>query len=166
MKPVHGDDYPWTLLFEPLSMSSVVFERDARGTHVGGSFVWATPRDFARFGYLFLNDGCWEGKRYLPEGWVRDSVAVSNPFKLHPLENEPDDVQGRQFWLNRPVPEQKVTTPWPGVPEDAYAARGHWGQSITVVPSLDLVIVRTADDREKGFDFPKFLALAVAVGRQ
>jgi CubicO group peptidase (beta-lactamase class C family) len=50
------------------------------------------------------------------------------------------------------------------VPEDAYAARGHWKQSITVIPSLDLVVVRVADDRDETFDFDRFLGLAAAVG--
>ena len=58
-----------------------------------------------------------------------------------------------------------MTTPWPDVPEDAYAARGHWGQSITVVPSLDVVIVRLADDRDGTFDFNAFLKLALAVAQ-
>jgi CubicO group peptidase (beta-lactamase class C family) len=90
---------------------------------------------------------------------------VNPAIRLRRLDADPDDVQGRQFWLNKPIPEQGVTTPWPGVTEDAFAARGHWGQSITVVPSRDVVIVRTADDRERGFDFARFVSLALEVTR-
>ncbi len=61
------------------------------------------------------------------------------------------------------MPEQPVTRPWPDVPEDAFAARGHWGQSITVVPSLDAVVVRLADDRDGSFDFNGFLSRALEV---
>jgi CubicO group peptidase (beta-lactamase class C family) len=147
-------------------MKSAAWERDGRGTLIGSSYVYATPRDFAKFGYLYLNDGCWNGERLLPEGWVADSVKPSEPFKAKPLYLDPGDVQGRQFWLNRIVPPTQPALPWPGVPDDAYAARGHWGQSITVVPSLDLVIVRVADDREPDPDrFNGFLERAIAVGR-
>ncbi|MDP3278955.1 MAG: serine hydrolase [Deltaproteobacteria bacterium] len=160
-----GEDseYPWRYVFDPLGITSATLERDASGTPIGSSYWYATPRDLARFGYFLLRDGCWRDQRILPEGWVRTSTEVSAPQRIRRLDADADDVQGRQFWLNRPVPEQGVTTPWPGVPEDTYAARGHWGQSITVIPSRELVIVRTADDRVRGFDFAGFIAAAMAV---
>jgi CubicO group peptidase (beta-lactamase class C family) len=158
-------DYPWTELFDPIGMGSTTVEYDNAGTPVGSSWMYATARDLARFGFLYLNDGCWADQRILPEGWVAASAAVSDPFRKRPLDTSLGDVQGRMFWLNRPVPEQSVTTPWPDVPEDAYAARGHWGQSITIVPSEDVVIVRLADDRDGTFDFNRFLALALAVAQ-
>lgn len=160
------EDWPWETLFDPIGMRSAVMESDARGNPVGGSYFYATPRDLARFGYLYLNDGCWSGRRILPEGWVSSSTQVSEAFRRARIENDPEDVQGRQVWLNRPVPELGITRPWPDVPEDAYAARGHWGQSITVIPSRALVIVRTADDRQSGaFNFNRFLSLAMAVAQ-
>ncbi|MEW5853705.1 MAG: serine hydrolase [Myxococcota bacterium] len=159
----YGDEYPWETLFDPIGMHSATWEADHAGTYVGSSYVYATPRDLAKFGYLFLNDGCWETRRLLPEGWVGFSTKVNEPIKKRPLLREPDDVYGAQFWLNKEVPEIGATRPWPDVPDDAYAARGHWGQSITVIPSRDAVVVRTADDREKGFEFNKFLKLALEV---
>lgn len=158
-----GADYEWTLLFDVLGMSSATWETDGRGVPAGASHFYATPRDFARFGFLYLNDGCWEGDRLLPEDWVRDSTQISAPFRMRPLRTEPGDVPGRHFWLNRAVPEQNHPQPWPDVPEDAYSALGHWGQSITIVPSRDVVIVRTADDREPAFELNRFLSLALAV---
>jgi CubicO group peptidase (beta-lactamase class C family) len=78
---------------------------------------------------------------------------------------EPGDVYGRGLWLNRPVPALGQGLPWPGAPGDAYAARGHWGQVVAVVPSAGLVVVRTGDDREEGaLDLGRLLALAAAVG--
>jgi CubicO group peptidase (beta-lactamase class C family) len=92
------------------------------------------------------------------------SVAVSEPLKGKRLDWDPGDVQGRQFWLNRRVPGFQDEKPWPSVPEDAYAMRGHWGQSVTIIPSLDLVVVRTADDRQPGvFKLDTFLARAIAL---
>jgi len=162
-----GDVFPWEWLFTPIGMTSAVLERDAKGHFKGGSHTFATPRDFARFGFLYLNDGCWEGQRLLPEGWVAASTRVSEPFKLRALAAEPGDAQGRMWWLNQAVPEQGFNDlPWPDVPSDAYAARGHWGQSVTVIPSLDTVVVRVADDREAGaFDLNQFLSLALALVR-
>ena len=167
MRRSEDENYPWTELFTPLGMDSAVLERDTRGVPIGSSFFHATPRDLAKFGFFLLNDGCWNGDRILPENWVRDSTTPSEVFRTGALlDTSPGDVQGRQIWLNRPVPEQHVTTPWPDVPEDAFAARGHWGQSITVVPSMDTVIVRVADDRDppEGF-FNGFVSRALAVVR-
>jgi CubicO group peptidase (beta-lactamase class C family) len=165
MKAHFGDDYEWTQLFDRIGMASAVAESDQKGHPVGSSWLYATPRDLAKFGFFLLSDGCWDGQRILPEEWVAQSTAVSEPFKKRPLDTDVGDVQGRQLWLNRPVPEQNVVTPWPDVPEDAFAARGHWGQSITVIPSLDVVVVRLADDRDGTFDFNGFLARAIAVAQ-
>jgi CubicO group peptidase (beta-lactamase class C family) len=132
------------------------------GTYVGSSYLWATPRDLARFGQLWLMDGCWQGERLLPEGWVSESTAVSEPMRTRALGRDAGDVQGRQVWLNRPVPEiGQDALPWPGVPEGAYAALGHWKQSITVVPDAELVVVRTADDRDGSYEHARTLRLAL-----
>lgn len=158
-------DYPWRRLFEPLGITSATLERDATGTPIGSSWWYQTPRDYARMGYFWLQNGCWNDRRILPETWIADSTVVNPAIRMRRLDADPEDVQGRQFWLNKPIAELGVTTPWPGVPEDAFAARGHWGQSITVVPSREVVIVRLADDREKVFDFARFVNLALEVAR-
>lgn len=161
MRPRFGDGWEWKLLFEPVGARSAIFERDGKGTLVGSSLMHATPRDWAKLGFLFLNDGCWEGQRLLPEGWVAHSVAVPESIKQKRVDWDPGDVNGWQLWLNRPVPGFQEQRPWPNAPEDAFAIRGHWGQSVTIIPSLDLVVVRVADDRKKAFDLNAFLARAI-----
>jgi CubicO group peptidase (beta-lactamase class C family) len=166
LSPGLGSSWPAAALFEPLGMESAVLERDAAGTVVGSSLWHATPRDLARLGLLYLADGCWGGERLLPPGFVAASTALSAPSRAGAAAGRAGDRFGLGWWLNRPVPELGLPAPWAGVPEDAFAARGHWGQLIAVVPSLGLVVVRTADDREAGaFDLGRFLTLAIAAGR-
>ncbi len=164
LEPAHGRDFPWAVLFDPLGMTHATWERDGQGVFVGSSYVYDTPRDLARFGLLWLRDGCWAGERLLPEGWVAASTQVNDPMRQQVIGWEPGDVYGRQLWLNQAVPEiGQAQRPWPSVPEDAYAALGHWKQSITVIPSRDLVVVRVADDRDGTYDHDHFLSLAMAL---
>jgi CubicO group peptidase (beta-lactamase class C family) len=166
LSPKYGDRFPWKVLFDPIGAKHVAFERDGAGTYVGSSYWYATARDAARFGYLYLNDGCWNGQRIEPEGWVSESTSVNPVFLKQRLASDPTDRYGRLWWLNRSVPPLGFPVPYPHVPEDAYFAEGHWGQTISVLPSLDMVIVRFADDRDSSaLDFDHFLELAIAVGR-
>ncbi len=117
--------YPRQALFAPLGMASAVFETDAAGTFVGSSYMYATARDWARFGMLLARDGVWNGERLLPEGFVR---------QMH----EPNRTSGGRYslmqtWLPRPDA---------GLPPDTFILSGHDGQNIFVIPSMDLVILR------------------------
>jgi CubicO group peptidase (beta-lactamase class C family) len=162
-----GPDWPYEALFGPLGMASAVFERDPAGTLVGASWFHATPRDLARFGWLLLQDGCWQGRPILPAGWVRAGTQVSAAYRTPGggRRDARDGAYGWDLWLNRPVPEVGLPLPWPGAPEDAFAARGHWGQNVVVIPSEEMVIVRTGDDRDRTFELGRLVALAVAAGR-
>jgi CubicO group peptidase (beta-lactamase class C family) len=133
-------------LFDPASISSAFFEPDASGTPVGSSFVYMTARDWARFGELHRNDGVWNGKRVLPEGWVR--------YVTTPTPGAPDGRYGAHWWLNAGDASNPARRQWPSLPPDAYAARGYSGQWVLVIPSSELVIVRLGiavpDDGEDG----------------
>ncbi|MCU0410763.1 MAG: beta-lactamase family protein, partial [Bacteroidales bacterium] len=76
LRSVIGDDakyhsWPRTALFNRIGMRSAVWEVDASGTFVGSSYLYATMRDYARYGLLYLHDGNWLGEQVLPEGWVK-----------------------------------------------------------------------------------------------
>jgi CubicO group peptidase (beta-lactamase class C family) len=166
LTPKYGDRYPWPVLFDKLGMKHVAFERDHAGTFIGASYFYATARDAARFGYLYENDGCWKGERLLPEGFVKKVSTVNDAFLAKHVRADEKNPYGLGWWLNVPVPAHHLDKPYPDAPDDMFAAEGHWGQSITVIPSLDLVIVRFADDREHGaFNGNQFLKLAIAVGK-
>jgi len=149
-------NYPWKKLFEPIGMKNVTFERDRAGHFVGSSYVYAPPRDLAKFGFLYLNNGEWNGKQILPEGWVTYSRTLAPAYNGHPVAGE---AYGAQWWQNAKTASTQA--PWPDAPLDTYVAMGHWGQRIYVIPSLDIVAVRVGDDRYKehegGFSDNEFL---------
>jgi CubicO group peptidase (beta-lactamase class C family) len=113
-------------LFEPCEMLSADPRFDPAGTWVGSSYVYATARDFARFGELYLRDGMVGGRRLLPEGWVEHGRT----FVAHdPTDQVPAGFDyGRHWWM------------WPDFP-GSIAAHGYEGQYVIVVPDRDLVVV-------------------------
>ena len=112
-------------LFKPLHITGAHFEPDMSGTPVGSSYLYVTARDFARFGEMFLEDGCVEGERILPEGWVDYTVTPASAS---------EGKYGAFFWLNR-------SHSLPDVPEDTFSCNGHDGQQIYIIPSKELVVV-------------------------
>lgn len=147
-------EFIWKQLFAKLGIKSAVWERDASGTFVGSSYLYATPRDMARIGYLYLNDGIWEGKRLLPKDWVKFTASAAPADKK--------GHYGAHWWLNAGRPSKGIASRWPAAPADTFSASGHWGQYIIVIPSLDLVIVRTGDDRSTRFNRNTLLKLVIA----
>lgn len=139
-------------LLGPLGMRSAVLEFDAAGTFLGGGFVWASARDWARFGYLYLRDGVWDGVRHLPAGWV--------DYTRTPGTAANNGSYGAQFWLNLTPAEHQPPRFLPGGPVSAFAAVGNGGQYVIVVPTRDLVLVRLG---ELG-DFARWAELARELG--
>jgi CubicO group peptidase (beta-lactamase class C family) len=113
----------------PAGMTSAVPKFDEAGTFIGSSYVFATARDFARFGQLYLDDGMVGGQRVVPEGW-RDLARTQAAF---------DDVEqfgyGRHWWL------------WPQY-AGSLACHGYEGQYTLVVPDRDLVVVHLGKSPE------------------
>ena len=97
-------------LFDKIGMYSAILEPDSSGTFVGSSYAHATPRDWARFGQLYLQDGVWEGERILPEGWVT--------YTTTPTPGAPKGEYGAHFWLNAGNPDNPDDRRWPGSPLD------------------------------------------------
>ncbi|MDD5303933.1 MAG: serine hydrolase [Elusimicrobia bacterium] len=122
--------WPRRALFDPLGMTSAVFEPDASGTFVGSSFLFAAARDWARFGLLYAEGG----RRLLPEGWVR--------FGTTPTPQAPDGKYGAHWWLKLSKELGGASPAAARIPSDAFHALGHEGQCLTVIPSRRLVVVR------------------------
>jgi CubicO group peptidase (beta-lactamase class C family) len=126
--------YAYENLFYKLGMQHTIIEPDASGTFVGSSYGYASARDWARFGLLFLNDGMWNGERILPEGWAKYS---STPAPAAPIGE-----YGAQFWLNAGAKDNPANCYHPGVPNEEYGAEGFEEQHVWLIPSKKLVIVR------------------------
>ncbi len=121
--------YPRKALFEPLGMGSAVFEPDESGTFAGSSYMYATGRDWARFGLLLADKGVWQGRTILPADLVEDMwrANVTSGGRYSRM----------QTWLaSRRAGEGAAA------PNDQFALQGHDGQSVTVIPSKRLVVVR------------------------
>jgi CubicO group peptidase (beta-lactamase class C family) len=126
--------FPYREIFDRIGMRSAVFGTDAAGVYVGSSYLYATARDYARFGLLCLRDGVWKGERILPERWMSYSTT--------PTPKAPKGEYGAFFWLNRGSAANPSDRRFPGMPADLFWAEGYQGQAIAVCPSLDLVVVR------------------------
>jgi CubicO group peptidase (beta-lactamase class C family) len=153
--PSRYPDYPWTALFEPLGIRHAVWESDATGTFVASSYAYLTARDLARVGLLMARDGRWGERQLLPKDWV---TFNREPF-AHYQANQDDAVPGGHWWLNRAV--EGAAKPWPDAPADTFAALGHWGQAMYVIPGENLVIVRYGDDRDGSYRHNELLNLAL-----
>ena len=111
-----------TRVFGPIGMTSADPRTDAAGTFIGSSYVYATARDFARFGLLYLRDGVWDGAQLLPEGWVDHGRRLRS-------HDEEGTGYGAHWWLM----ENDVGT---------FRAACYEGQSIYICPGLDVLAVR------------------------
>lgn len=126
--------WPRTALFEPLGMHSAVLETDVQGTFVGSSYLYATAHDWARFGQFLLQGGVWNGNQILPTGfvdWMREPASASK-------------VYGKgQLWIEAPGDEENPGAGVAaGLPKDTYWMEGHDGQTVAIIPSEQLVVVR------------------------
>jgi CubicO group peptidase (beta-lactamase class C family) len=147
---------PRQQLFAPLGMRSALIEADARGTLVGSSYMYASAQDWARFGQFLLQDGVWDGKRLLPEGYVAMMASVAQASKGQ-------YAQG-QLWRWGPsgaTPDGQNPDLRFKLPADTYWMEGHDGQSVAIVPSKQLVVVRLGLTPHRLFYQPQGLLAAV-----
>ncbi len=150
LRHLYGDDayyaLPYRELFSRIGMRSAIMEADASGTFVGSSLMYATARDYARFGLLYQHDGIWQGERILPEGWVE--------YGRTPTPTAGDAHYGAHWWLISRSAREKATAEGRPLPEDIFFASGFEGQFIVVIPSRKLVIVQLSLDLRAGSPLP------------
>ena len=133
--------YLYKDLFYRIGITDAVQEIDPSGTYVGSSYLYATARDFARFGLLFLQDGVVNGVRILPEGWVTYSTTPASCS---------GGKYGSLFWLN-------VNGKIPAASEASFMCEGHDGQEILVDPEKKLVVVVLGYSPHGSMDFNRLV---------
>jgi CubicO group peptidase (beta-lactamase class C family) len=135
-------DFWYAAFIDKMGMNSMLVETDMKGNFVGSSYGWATTRDWAKFGLLYLHKGNWNGEQILNENWVEYTATPTNTS---------NGQYGAQFWLN-------AGGKFPDVPKDMFYCSGYQGQMIAIFPSHDLVIVRLGLKEDPEFDFNGLLS--------
>ncbi|MCF6167668.1 serine hydrolase [Lutibacter sp.] len=135
-------DFWYSALIDKIGMHSMVIETDLAGNYVGSSYGWATPRDWAKFGLLYLHNGNWNGEQLLSESWVNYTATPTNSS---------NGEYGAHFWLN-------AGGVYPNVPKDLFSCNGYQGQRVFIIPSKELVIVRMGLTENSDFNFDSFLS--------
>jgi CubicO group peptidase (beta-lactamase class C family) len=127
-----GKDYhtfPQRELFDKLGIRTMVMETDPYGNFLTQGYEFASARDWARLGNLYLQEGLWNGEQLLPKGFTKFVSTLAEPWLA---DGRP--IYGGLFWVNG---DGRLP-----IPKDAYMMLGAGGQSVTIIPSHDLVIVR------------------------
>jgi len=125
-------DFADQYLFSPLGISSRLWLPDPLGIHFGGSNLALTPREMAKFGLLFLNNGTWDNHQIVSSDWVnRSSHGPQTPYS--------QVSYGYQWWIDND--------------DGWYSARGYNGQYIYVIPEHDIVVVFTSDNEDGPYEY-------------
>ncbi len=132
-------DFWYSSLLDKIGMHSALVETDMEGNFVGSSYGWATTRDWAKFGLLYLHQGNWNGKQLFDKSWAK---YVATPT------HGSNGKYGAHFWLN-------AGGKYPDVPRDLYHCSGYQGQMVFIIPSEDLVVVRMG--LNESLDYNRFL---------
>lgn len=135
-------DFWYAELIDKIGMNSMVVETDLAGNYVGSSYSWATARDWAKFGLLYLHKGNWNGEQILNESWVKYTATPTNGS---------NGEYGAHFWLN-------AGGKYPNVTKELFSCNGYQGQHVFIIPSKDLVIVRFGLAENPEFDVNIFLS--------
>ncbi len=133
-------DFPYKTLIDKIGMNSMILETDMTGNYAGSSYAWATTRDWAKFGLLYLHKGNWNGNQIFNESWAKYAATSTKAS---------NNEYGGHFWTNE-------GSFLPDAPKDMYYADGYHGQRILIIPSMDLVIVRTGlthKSRTESYDY-------------
>lgn len=131
----------YTHVCNPVGMHSMIAETDLAGTIVGSSYSFATTRDWARFGHLYLRKGIWEGDTIIAPDWI--------DYSIRPVEGS-NGTYGAQLWLNN-------GEVFPDLPTDLIYPQGFLGQRVFIFPSHDLIVVRLGYS-SSSLDFNKLLS--------
>jgi len=130
-------DYADKYLFKPLNIQDVKWKSSPKGINIGGWGLYLKPTDMARFGYLYLKNGKWNEKQIISKKWVEESIKKHSDGTGWGL----GFGYGYSWWLIQ------------GLPYKCYEANGMYGQHITVIPDLDMVVVFTSENIKTPYNY-------------
>jgi hypothetical protein len=130
---------PTSAMVEAFQQAPVAWPTDPQGYHFGGAFLKLPARDLAKLGYLYLNGGRWDGTQVIPAEYVAASTRPQSDPSVGPGD------YGYQWWVTSEL----------GYP--SFFALGYGGQTIRVIPKLDLVAVVTSDPDQERYDAPNLV---------
>jgi hypothetical protein len=125
-------------LFDPLGITRWQWWSSPQEITVGSTGLWLTPRDMAKFGYLYLNNGEWDGQPVVSAAWVETATQAHMPAG----ENWLSDSYGYHWWVDE---------------QDYYMALGFGGQDIIVIRDRNMIVVTTGALAWGDFDAPEWL---------
>ncbi len=140
--------FPYEKLFDKIGMASIQLDTDQAGNYILSSYGYATPRDWGKFGLLYLNDGIFQGDTILNKSWIE--------YTKEPAIHSPEKVYGAHFWLNKGLT-------YPDVPDDMYSCNGFQGQYVFIIPSKDLVVVRMGLTNREDLDMNEALSKIISL---
>lgn len=155
--------YPWRSFFEPLGITSAVWERDHAGTFVGSSYLFLSARDLAKIGELVLTQGRYQDKQVIAKEWF-ERIKKPHSFFNDPardLSESEGFAYSHQWWLNSALkfPDGSLKSRYPALSSNAILALGHWGQMMVIIPDKKTILVRTGADKSGRLDRDTFFAL-------
>lgn len=132
-------DFANANLFYPMQITDAEWGRSPTGLPVGGSGLFLRPRDLAKFGQLYLDNGEWQGQQLISADWIADTVVPRVDISAWATFSE---AYGYQWWLD--------DLAYKGQPLETWVTSGYGGQYLFIVPSLDLVVAFTGHNYEGG----------------
>ncbi|MFV0248748.1 MAG: serine hydrolase domain-containing protein [Tenacibaculum sp.] len=138
----------YSALIDKIGMNSMVLEADMSGNYVASSYAWASPRDWAKLGLLYLHEGNWNGNRIFDKDWVQYATTPTPTS---------EGKYGAQIWLNK-------GKRYPDAPLNMYSFNGYQGQNVFVLPDQEMVIVRMGLSKNADINtFLKEVVLSVKI---
>ncbi|HML22654.1 MAG TPA: serine hydrolase [Aggregatilinea sp.] len=122
-------DFADLFLFKPLGITQRTWTSDPQGYTIGGTELALSPRDLAKFAYLYLNGGRWENRQVIPAAWVAESTQQHSLVVPPDNSDRPPIGYGYLWWIREQA----------GHP--SFMAVGFAGQFAYVIPDLDLIVV-------------------------
>ncbi len=135
-------DFPYEAFIDKIGAHTMLLEADLEGNYVGSSYGWASTRDWAKVGQLYLNKGRWNGEQLFNDDWIS---YITTPTQFS------EGRCGAHFWLNS-------GGNYPDLPRTLYSMNGFQGQYVFIIPSKDLIVVRTGLAENPIFDVNRFLS--------